>query len=126
MPWQTRPRQKIIRLLSNASYLVVGGLGGIGQSVCQWLAEHGAKCVIIFSRSATTTEKTAPFEADMADLGCKVHVYACDISVKNELTEVLKRCQMSLPPIRGVIHTAMVLQVRCHASRIKLGLINFS
>ncbi|KAI0912850.1 hypothetical protein F4823DRAFT_632847 [Ustulina deusta] len=106
----TRPRQKIIRLLSNASYLVVGGLGGIGQSVCQWLAEHGAKCVIIFSRSATTTEKTAPFEADMADLGCKVHVYACDISVKNELTEVLKRCQMSLPPIRGVIHTAMVLQ----------------
>ncbi|KAI2642646.1 hypothetical protein GGS21DRAFT_184157 [Xylaria nigripes] len=105
----TKSQRRQIQLAPNASYLVIGGLGGIGRSICQWLAEHGARTIIVFSRSAAST-KTASFEADMADLGCKVQFYACNISVKHELAEALERCRMSLSPIRGVIHTAMVIQ----------------
>lgn len=58
----------------------------------------------------------------MADLGCRVHLFGCDVSVKEELAETLNSCKASLPPIRGVIHAGMVLQV-CRVASIEQGLM---
>ena len=96
-------------LRPNASYLVVGGVGGIGKSVCQWLARHGAKQIIVVSRSARL-DRIQPFVSDMAELGCAVHAVACDIADSAALFTALDSCAETLPPIRGVIQGAMVLQ----------------
>jgi NAD(P)-dependent dehydrogenase (short-subunit alcohol dehydrogenase family) len=43
--WSLRP---------DVSYLIVGGIGGIGRSLCEWMVDHGAKHVIIMSRGASS------------------------------------------------------------------------
>ncbi|KAI0840156.1 KR-domain-containing protein [Hypoxylon sp. FL0890] len=74
-------------VVPNASYLAVGGLGGLGRAMIKWMVEKGAKHLILLSRSELVTRG--------------VHVIApkCDVSS----TE-------TMPPIKGCINAAMVLQ----------------
>ena len=99
------------RLRSDSSYLIVGGLGGIGKSVCHWMVERGARNLIVLSRSANVQEKARPFLEEMDKLGCKVKAIGADISDKASLSSALLECNQEMPPIRGVIQGAMVLQV---------------
>lgn len=98
-----------VKLSSNASYVVVGGFGGIGQSICLWLAEHGAKSLIVLSRSVNAADKAAPLLEDLAHLGCQVKSIACDITEESDVLRAVKACK-TMPPIRGVIQGAMVLK----------------
>jgi hypothetical protein len=75
------------------------------------MAEHGAKNLIVLSRSANAQEKTRPFTIEMEKIGCKVKAVGCDISNESELVNALTICAQEMPPIRGVIQGAMVLQV---------------
>jgi NADPH:quinone reductase-like Zn-dependent oxidoreductase len=107
---QIIPRKPTARIDARSSYLVVGGLGGIGRSVCQWLAQRGAKNLIILSRSANA-EKIRPFSEEMQQIGCKIYPVACDISDSTSMACALEACRNNMPPIRGIIQGAMVLQV---------------
>jgi NAD(P)-dependent dehydrogenase (short-subunit alcohol dehydrogenase family) len=98
-----------VKLHSNASYVVVGGFGGIGQSICLWLAEHGARNLIILSRSANAAEKAAPLLDDLHNLGCQVQSIACDIANEADVLRAVEACK-DMAPIRGVIQGAMVLR----------------
>lgn len=96
-----------LKLKSDASYLVVGGLGRIGRRICEWLVDHGARNLIILSRSA----KVDPFVTSLQHRGCVVRLHPCDVSDKSQLDAVLQRCEEeNMPPIRGVIQAAMVLK----------------
>lgn len=75
------------------------------------MADHGAKNLIVLSRSANAHEKALPFSAEMAKVGCKVKAIGCDISEESELAKALEACGQEMPPIRGVIQGAMVLKV---------------
>ena len=108
---QVLPQNPSAKLRPDYSYLVVGGLGGIGRSVCLWMADHGARNIVVVSRSASSPGKTAPFLAEMAKFGCRVKLAGCDISDESHLARVLRSCVQEMPPIRGVIQGAMVLQV---------------
>ena len=94
------------------SYLITGGVGGIGKSVAEWLLARGARNLILMSRSAAAGVKTALFvtELQKSHPGSKVKPVGCDISKDSELASALDNCAEELPPIRGVIQTAMVLQ----------------
>ncbi|KAJ0325028.1 hypothetical protein COL5a_007530 [Colletotrichum fioriniae] len=47
------PSSNPARLLENASYLIAGGMGGIGQSIARWMSRDlGCKNLIILSRNA--------------------------------------------------------------------------
>lgn len=104
-------RTRSVRLQPNASYLVVGGLGGLGRRVCEWLVDHGVRDLIILSGSANTKAERDPFVANLGHRGCVVHLHACDVSDENQLAAVLQACkERDVPPIRGVIHAEMALQ----------------
>lgn len=94
-----------MRLMSSsvASELV------IGQSICLWLAEHGAKNLVILSRSANAADKAASLLNDLRNLGCQVKSIACDIANVNDVLQAVEACK-DMPPIRGVIQGAMVLR----------------
>ena len=77
------------------------------------MASHGAKNVIVLSRSANSQETAAPFMVEMTKLGCRVKTFGCDISDGLALAEVLRTAALDMPPICGVVQAAMVLQV-CH------------
>lgn len=105
------PSQVATRLKLNpeASYLVTGGLSGFGLKTAAWLAEQGAKTLILLSRSGQApTEDQAALLALQAQGICLVS-YACDVSDAVALAKVLTEVQAKLPPLAGIIHAAMVL-----------------
>ncbi|KAI1781283.1 putative polyketide synthase [Hypoxylon cercidicola] len=107
-----------LRLRPDASYLVVGGVGGIGRSVAQWLVEHGARNLILLSRSAgdldlDTNQNTegALFVRELRATGCRVRPVSCDVARAAELARALRACEdAGLPPVRGVVQGAMLLR----------------
>jgi NADPH:quinone reductase-like Zn-dependent oxidoreductase/ubiquinone/menaquinone biosynthesis C-methylase UbiE/acyl carrier protein len=102
-----RERASSLKLRHDASYLVVGGLGGIGRRVCDWLVDHGARNLIILSRSAEHN----PFVASLEQRGCVVLHHSCDVADEMQLATMLqRRKQKNMPQIRGVLQCAMVLR----------------
>ncbi|XXG96001.1 hypothetical protein Hte_002278 [Hypoxylon texense] len=99
------------RLRGDASYLLVGGVGGLGRSIAHWLADHGGKNLIILSRSAGNVDKTGRFVDELRRVGCRVMAISCNVSIAGDLAKALRTCEkQGLPPVRGVIQGAMVLQ----------------
>ncbi|KAJ5548829.1 hypothetical protein N7513_006063 [Penicillium frequentans] len=109
---QVISRRASARLRSDASYLIAGGVGGIGRSVARWLLTHGAKNLILLSRSAAAGGQTALFVDELQEAypGSRVRAIGCDISDDASFAFALDSCATELPPIRGVIQAAMVLQ----------------
>ncbi|PWY79152.1 polyketide synthase [Aspergillus heteromorphus CBS 117.55] len=103
------PRGPTAQLRPDASYLLVGGAGGIGRSMAHWLAAHGVRNLIILSRSAATHPAAAALTAELAPT-CRVLALSCDVTSPSSLSQALQTCRSTLPPIRGVIQAAMVLR----------------
>jgi NAD(P)-dependent dehydrogenase (short-subunit alcohol dehydrogenase family) len=93
-----------------ASYLIVGGLGGIGRSVAEHFASLGAKNLILISRNAESQPESKALVKALSHAGCRIQVKNCDVADASDLAKLLKGCS-DLPPIRGVIQAAMVLSV---------------
>ncbi|KAK3688670.1 hypothetical protein B0T22DRAFT_407287 [Podospora appendiculata] len=110
------PRAPSIDIRSDASYLVAGGFGGIGRSICRWLVEQGARHLVVVSRSAGVPERVTTLRAELRGIrsGAITDVTAigCDISDPTQLKQALDAytARAGVPPIGGVIHAGMVLR----------------
>ncbi|WP_238372611.1 type I polyketide synthase [Heliomarina baculiformis] len=101
---QTRPQG----ISADGSYLVTGGLRGIGLRTARWLAESGARNLILISRSGETAD--AKLEIDkLRGLGVTVLTRGVDVADKDAMAEVITEAQQKMPPLRGIIHAAGVL-----------------
>ena len=90
-----------------ATYLVTGGLGGFGLRSAQWLAEKGARELILLGRRGPdTVEARAGIEA-LTSMGVKVSAHACDITDTTALSKIIAPI---LPRLKGVIHAAAVIE----------------
>jgi NAD(P)-dependent dehydrogenase (short-subunit alcohol dehydrogenase family) len=107
-----------LRLSSDATYVIAGGLGNLGLKICPLLASHGAKHIVALSRSGATRHSghREALERELEALGVKLYLPACDITDGDKVQEVAKWCADNLPPVRGVIQSATVFQVRIHSS----------
>ena len=95
----------------DATYVLAGGLGGLGRSIAQWMADKGVKNLVFISRSGDKKEEARLVVEDLRASGVTTLVFACDISDEGQMNDIVKECSRSLPPIKGVIQGAMVLQV---------------
>ena len=97
----------------DASYLITGGTGGIGRSLAYWLARNGARNIVLISRSGLSSAPARAFVEDMKALDPTINiaVRACDVGNRIQLQDLLKELERIMPPIKGVIHGAMVLKV---------------
>ncbi|KAI1497192.1 hypothetical protein F5X99DRAFT_423743 [Biscogniauxia marginata] len=90
-----------------ASYIVTGGLGGLGRAICSWMAERGARFITTISRSAGRSAEDKQFIAEMKSMGCVLTPVAGPV----QDFEVVKSAVAQSPkPVKGVIHLAMVLR----------------
>ncbi|KAJ6164002.1 hypothetical protein N7470_002674 [Penicillium chermesinum] len=94
-----------------ATYVIAGGLGGIGRSLASWFPTRGAKNLILLSRSGAVAESAKVLVNNLAARGVNVATPRCDISNPESLEAALKECA-HMPPIKGVIQGAMVLKDR--------------
>lgn len=101
---------KTTRLSGDASYLLIGGIGGLGRSIAHWLIDRGARNLVLLSRSAGNVTKGGGFVEELREAGCRVKAISCDVSIAGHLARAIQACEKDLPPIRGVIQGAMVLQ----------------
>jgi NAD(P)-dependent dehydrogenase (short-subunit alcohol dehydrogenase family) len=103
------PRRTFANIKDNATYLIIGGLGGIGRSLARWLVDHGAKNLILLSRNAVSSPHARELQSSLTVLGVNVALRNCDTADLTSLQTVLEDCGKTMPPVRGVIHGGMVL-----------------
>ncbi|KAL9112783.1 MAG: hypothetical protein Q9227_003086 [Pyrenula ochraceoflavens] len=95
---------------SDSTYLIVGGLGGVGRSIAQWMVERGAKNILLVSRNAESSLEVRELIQTARVEGCRLHVRNCDVAMESDFTKLLTySSEVSLPPIKGVVNCAMVL-----------------
>ncbi|WP_367038541.1 type I polyketide synthase [Streptomyces sp. Je 1-332] len=95
---------------SDASYLVTGGLGGLGLLVARWLAERGAAAVVLTSRSAPTAAADAALDALTEEFGTRVEVVRGDLAEPGVADTLVRSALDSGHPLRGVVHAAAVVE----------------
>ncbi|MFL5664838.1 MAG: type I polyketide synthase, partial [Ktedonobacteraceae bacterium] len=108
----------------DGSYLITGGLGTLGLLVARWMATQGARRLILMGRTRLPQRSTwQQLEADhpqkelvqtiqeLEGLGASVHLASVDAADEEQLAAFLAEYEREgWPPIRGVIHTAGVVQ----------------
>lgn len=71
----------------------------------------GAKHLLLLSRRGSTQGEVGELIRFGQDNGVSVEVQSCDVADRQQVVQVVKRLA-SRPPIRGLIHAAMVMDVR--------------
>lgn len=94
----------------DVSYLLVGGLGGLGRSIISWMVAGGAKRLVVVSRSSGKTAQDRAFIQQVAEAGAVVDCHAGDVADRDFLGGVIQQTQTSGFPIAGVMQMAMVLR----------------
>uniref|UniRef100_L2FXU7 Polyketide synthase n=1 Tax=Colletotrichum fructicola (strain Nara gc5) TaxID=1213859 RepID=L2FXU7_COLFN len=92
---------------SDAAYLLVGGLGGIGRAVATWMAEHGAGELIFLSRSAGTEPQVEYFLGELRSQGCVIKAVTGSVAILEDVSRAVNAADR---PIAGVFQMSMVLR----------------
>ncbi|GLA88443.1 type I Iterative Polyketide synthase (PKS) [Aspergillus tubingensis] len=106
----THPLPPTDLLASDATYIIVGGTGGIGQSITRRMVQRGARHIVLLSRSGIVTDAVQKVISEGQTLNASIHVRICDVSEVSQIKALISELQAELPPVRGVIHAAMVLK----------------
>lgn len=91
----------------DVSYLLVGGLGGLGKAIAGWMASYGAKNLMFLSRSAGKSEEDQAFFKELNLMGCSTQYFPCDVADIDEVRDALSQASL---PIAGAMQMAMVLR----------------
>ncbi|RCG25471.1 acyltransferase domain-containing protein [Streptomyces diacarni] len=113
-----------VRCRADSTYLVTGGLGVLGLEVAHWLAERGARRLVLAGRRTLPPRGTWDRQDDeetasriqavraLEALGVTVRTVAVDVADPRQAAEALAPESLGMPPIRGVVHAAGVLDNR--------------
>ncbi len=89
--------------------LITGATSGIGALVARHLTEaHGARHLLLVSRSGESAEGAAELREGLEELGAQVTIAACDVAERDQLEELFA----SIPdkhPLGAIVHSAGVL-----------------
>ena len=97
-----------LRLRADATYLISGGLGGLGPEIARALIGHGARHVALLSRSGAKG-RAAEVVEELRCTGARVSVLQADVTHFDELASALAQVERESPPVAGVIHAAGAL-----------------
>ena len=98
-----------VHFSDKASYLITGGTSGFGLETARWLANKGARHLVLLGRRSVAEAGIAGKVKELTAAGVKVNVKQCDVSDPVALQKVLRDIEESQPPLKGIIHAAMVL-----------------
>ncbi|KAL8898088.1 MAG: hypothetical protein Q9192_002255 [Flavoplaca navasiana] len=94
-----------LRFAADATYLLVGCLGGLGRSLARWMQERGAKHFAFISRSGAAKPEAAELIERLKNSGATTQVYSADASDQDAVRRVVLDLQ-ARGKIRGVVHAA--------------------
>jgi acyl transferase domain-containing protein/acyl carrier protein len=116
----TEPQSDPLILRRDASYLITGGLGGLGLQIADWMARRGADHIILLSRRdfpershweqltfESTYYETVRRILVTEKLGTRITVAKGDVADETGMRSLFKRFGEVDPPLRGIVHAAM-------------------
>jgi phthiocerol/phenolphthiocerol synthesis type-I polyketide synthase D len=91
---------------ADGSYIITGGLGGLGTVVTRWLVERGAGRIVLNGRS----EPSDAQRADLDKLGGDTEIVfvAGDIATRGVAEKLVEAAEQTGRPLRGLVHAAGV------------------
>ncbi|ORY08585.1 hypothetical protein BCR34DRAFT_603445 [Clohesyomyces aquaticus] len=98
------------RFDSEASYLLAGGLGGIGRSIAEWMVGLGVRNLILLSRSGGESESARPFLDKLRVKGVNIFSPSCDVGDVEAVKTTLDIASKTMPPIKGCVQACLVLK----------------
>jgi acyl transferase domain-containing protein len=90
---------------AEGTYLITGGLGGLGLETARWLARSGVRHLALSGRSQPG-EAANQCIRDLERRGISVRVFAADVANVNAMAAVIDDIQRTSLPLRGVVHAA--------------------
>ncbi|TPX06876.1 uncharacterized protein E0L32_002372 [Thyridium curvatum] len=97
----------------NKTYWMVGLAGDLGQSLCDWMIGHGARYIVLTSRTVTSKVSEKWLKTHAAQ-GVTIKLIEGDVTDMDSLTSVRNQIVNTLPPIRGVANGSLVLRDRLY------------
>ena len=125
-----RPMDAGYLFSADKTYLLVGLSGQIGQSMCRWMVNNGARHIVVTRRYVLHTKVTARtcltlvyrnpekqplWKEELRQQGASVVIEAVDVTKKQSLLDLRTRILSTMPPIGGVANGAMVLSDKLFA-----------
>ncbi|EAW15062.1 PKS-NRPS hybrid synthetase psoA [Aspergillus clavatus NRRL 1] len=92
------------------TYLLVGLTGQIGQSMCRWMVQCGARHIVVTSRNPEKQGQL--WKEELLRQGVNIVIEAADVTKKHHLMELRSRIVSSMPPVGGIANGAMLLDDR--------------
>jgi hypothetical protein len=83
------PEQHRVQFNPEATYLLIGGLGGLGRSLLMWMVSRGARYFISMSRSGANTESARAAVKQLEDAGANVLIVKGDVSKKEDIAKAI-------------------------------------
>jgi 6-methylsalicylic acid synthase len=116
-PIEGAPTRAPLTCRPDSTYLITGGLGALGLAVAEWLAGKGARRLVLVGRTALPPRREWDDHTDprieavraLEAAGITVQTLALDIS---DPAQARQLAELNLPPIRGVVHAAGVVDNR--------------
>ena len=105
-----RSEGRQISLRPDGSYLITGGLGGVGLCVARWMVERGAKYLLLLSRRGAVDDAAAEVITELKQAGAEIRVCKADVSNPGEVAQLLDKVDTTMPALRGIVHAAGVLE----------------
>jgi acyl transferase domain-containing protein/acyl carrier protein/predicted alpha/beta-fold hydrolase/protein-L-isoaspartate O-methyltransferase len=102
------PPPAALAFREDATYLIAGGLGGLGLEVTRWMLDKGARHFALMNRRAPSPEAAAAVDA-LQQRGAHIHTVAGDVSQAADVARALAHIREHMPPLRGTIHSTGVL-----------------
>ncbi|KAL8769661.1 MAG: hypothetical protein Q9209_004458 [Squamulea sp. 1 TL-2023] len=95
---------------ANATYLISGGLGGLGRCIARWMTSRGARNLVLLSRSGPRSTAAHEMLAELTSHGIRVETPPCDAADLEALRLAVCEISKSMPPIKGCIQAAGAIQ----------------
>lgn len=102
------PTRLAAQISPDRTYLITGGLRGLGLRVATWLADRGARALALAGRREPDAAANAVIE-QLRQRGVRVLAITADVARRADVERALADISASLPPLAGVIHAAGVL-----------------
>ncbi|RDA91998.1 hypothetical protein CP533_6042 [Ophiocordyceps camponoti-saundersi (nom. inval.)] len=105
--WLMAERPTYLELRPDRSYLVTGGSSGLGLQIAKFLADRGARHLLLVSRSGLKTNEDEMLLASIRRRGTIAKLVAADVTDAQAVKSLIH--DPAHPPVAGIVHSAAVL-----------------
>ncbi|MET9819721.1 amino acid adenylation domain-containing protein [Streptomyces sp. NPDC006355] len=119
-----RPQGRLVRRMRRAhpkpltdawsmdgTALITGGTGALGLRLARWLAEHGARRIVLASRRAEPAGPAAELTAELAASGVTVELRTCDVTDALQVEALVTHADQGEHRLTVVAHLAGMARV---------------